>query len=151
VASLFLVRYGSWAVCYTYATWFGVSGLIAAGQRYETSPAIRKACAFLLSKELPGGGWSESYLSCQVGMIVVPPFFCPRTLQGGGGWERELSLPPGELVSSFLSWGFQGEVKRELPFKQFPPLIDKRNKAACLAAHQRIGGSSSSYAGDIRS
>ena len=58
-------RYGSWAVCFTYGTWFGVKGLIAAGKTLENSPAIRKACGFLLSKELPSGGWGESYLSSQ--------------------------------------------------------------------------------------
>ncbi|XP_021315532.1 cycloartenol synthase isoform X2 [Sorghum bicolor] len=58
--------YGSWAVCFTYGTWFGVKGLIAAGRTFENSPAIRKACGFLLSKELlPSGGWGESYLSSQ--------------------------------------------------------------------------------------
>ncbi|XP_038973500.1 cycloartenol synthase-like [Phoenix dactylifera] len=57
--------YGSWAVCFTYGTWFGVKGLIAAGRTYQNSPCIRKACQFLLSKQLASGGWGESYLSCQ--------------------------------------------------------------------------------------
>ncbi|KAL4205266.1 hypothetical protein AMTRI_Chr01g113710 [Amborella trichopoda] len=57
--------YGSWGVCFTYATWFGVKGLVSGGKTYQTSPSIRKACDFLLSKQLPSGGWSESYLSCQ--------------------------------------------------------------------------------------
>ncbi|XP_066163077.1 cycloartenol synthase-like isoform X1 [Oryza sativa Japonica Group] len=57
--------YGSWAVCFTSRTWFGAKGLIAAGRTYENCPAIRKACNFLLSKELPCGGWGESHLSCK--------------------------------------------------------------------------------------
>eukprot|EP00899_Mesostigma_viride_P028010 jgi/Mesvir1/8394/Mv12638-RA.1 len=57
--------YGSWGVCFTYAGWFGIGALLASGLTYETSPAIRKAVAFLLSKQLPNGGWGESYLSCQ--------------------------------------------------------------------------------------
>ncbi|KAI3715208.1 hypothetical protein L6452_22180 [Arctium lappa] len=57
--------YGSWGICYTYGTWFGIKGLIAGGKTYETSPSIRKACAFLLSKQLNSGGWGESYTSCQ--------------------------------------------------------------------------------------
>ncbi|KAF0925109.1 hypothetical protein E2562_015392 [Oryza meyeriana var. granulata] len=57
--------YGSWAVCFTYGTWFGVKGLVAAGRTFKNSPAIRKACDFLLLKELPSGGWGESYLSSQ--------------------------------------------------------------------------------------
>jgi hypothetical protein len=56
-------RYGSWGVCFTYGTWFGVTGLVCAGRTFENSTAIRKACEFLLSKELPSGGWGESWLS----------------------------------------------------------------------------------------
>ncbi|XP_040369301.1 uncharacterized protein LOC112185960 [Rosa chinensis] len=57
--------YGSWGVCFTYAGWFGIKGLVAAGRTYEDCSSIRKACDFLLSKELASGGWGESYLSCQ--------------------------------------------------------------------------------------
>jgi cycloartenol synthase len=65
VLYLFFCRYGSWAVCFTYGTWFGVKALVAAGRTFKSSPAIRKACDFLMSKELSFGGWGESYLSCQ--------------------------------------------------------------------------------------
>ncbi|CAI0456095.1 unnamed protein product [Linum tenue] len=54
----------SWAVCFTYATWFGIKGLVAAGKNFDNSSCIRKACNFLLSKQCPSGGWGESYLSC---------------------------------------------------------------------------------------
>ncbi|XP_058113479.1 cycloartenol synthase-like isoform X2 [Magnolia sinica] len=57
--------YGKWGVCYTYGTWFGVMGLVAGGRTYQNSGRIRKACNFLLSKQLASGGWGESYLSCQ--------------------------------------------------------------------------------------
>nr|XP_043624193.1 cycloartenol Synthase-like [Erigeron canadensis] len=57
--------YGSWGICYTYGTWFGIKGLIAAGETYETNDSIRKACSFFLSKQLPSGGWGESYKSCE--------------------------------------------------------------------------------------
>ncbi|XP_030547430.1 cycloartenol Synthase-like isoform X2 [Rhodamnia argentea] len=57
--------YGSWGVCYTYGTWFGISGLVAGGRTYRSSERIRRACHFLLSKQLESGGWSESYLSSQ--------------------------------------------------------------------------------------
>ncbi|XP_060213266.1 cycloartenol synthase 2-like isoform X2 [Lycium barbarum] len=58
--------YGSWGVCYTYGTWFGISGLVAGGKTHKNCKSIRKACHFLLSKQLqPSGGWGESYLSSQ--------------------------------------------------------------------------------------
>ncbi|KAG2668086.1 hypothetical protein I3760_15G143600 [Carya illinoinensis] len=55
--------YGDWGICYTYGTWFGVGALAACGRNYQSCPALRKACEFLLSKQLPNGGWGESYLS----------------------------------------------------------------------------------------
>ncbi|KAL1805880.1 hypothetical protein ACET3Z_028948 [Daucus carota] len=57
--------YGSWGICFTYGTWFGIKGLVAAGRSFATCSAIRKACAFLLSKQVASGGWGESYLSSQ--------------------------------------------------------------------------------------
>ncbi|XP_057968979.1 cycloartenol synthase-like isoform X3 [Malania oleifera] len=57
--------YGSWGVCFTYAGWFGIMGLAAAGYTYKNCCSIRKACDYLLSNELPSGGWGESYLSCR--------------------------------------------------------------------------------------
>jgi squalene/oxidosqualene cyclase-like protein len=55
--------YGSWAVCFTYGTWFGIEGLVAADEPID-SPAIQKALRFLLSKQNPNGGWGESYVAC---------------------------------------------------------------------------------------
>ncbi|GLT97446.1 hypothetical protein SLE2022_150110 [Rubroshorea leprosula] len=57
--------YGCWGICYTYGTWFAVEGLAACGRTYHNSLTMRKACEFLLSKQLPNGGWGESYLSSQ--------------------------------------------------------------------------------------
>ncbi|KAL0003842.1 hypothetical protein SO802_011403 [Lithocarpus litseifolius] len=57
--------YGHWGICYTYGTWFAVGGLAACGRNYRNCPALRKTCEFLLSKQLPNGGWGESYLSSQ--------------------------------------------------------------------------------------
>ncbi|GLT61751.1 hypothetical protein SLA2020_344340 [Shorea laevis] len=57
--------YESWGICFTYAAWFGIKGLSAAGRMFENSSSIHKACDFLLSQELATGGWGESYLSCQ--------------------------------------------------------------------------------------
>jgi lanosterol synthase len=54
---------GSWAVCFTYGTWFGVSGLLAAGASTR-DPAIVRACEFLLSKQRADGAWGEHHSSC---------------------------------------------------------------------------------------
>jgi len=53
---------GSWGVCFTYGTWFGIEGLITAGE--GNSPQVKKACEYLISKQREDGGWGESFLSC---------------------------------------------------------------------------------------
>ncbi|KAK3118886.1 hypothetical protein QOZ80_9BG0710010 [Eleusine coracana subsp. coracana] len=57
--------FGTWGICFTYGTFFAVKGLVASGRTYENSSSIRKACNFLLSKQLSTGGWGETYLSCE--------------------------------------------------------------------------------------
>jgi squalene/oxidosqualene cyclase-like protein len=55
--------YGSWGNCFTYGTWFGIEGLVSAGESLD-SDNVRRAVAFLLSKQNRNGGWGESYLAC---------------------------------------------------------------------------------------
>jgi lanosterol synthase len=53
--------FGSWGICFTYATMFALESLSLVGETYSTSPAARKACEFLVSKQREDGGWGESY------------------------------------------------------------------------------------------
>ncbi|GAA5821464.1 hypothetical protein JCM10212_002119, partial [Sporobolomyces blumeae] len=57
--------YGSWGICFTYATMFSIESLSLAGEHYSNSSNARKACEFLLSKQMEDGGWGESYKSCE--------------------------------------------------------------------------------------
>jgi len=55
--------YGSWAVCFTYGTWFGVEALIMGGEPVDC-PEVLRAVDFLLSKQNEDGGWGEDFQSC---------------------------------------------------------------------------------------
>ncbi len=58
--------YGSWGICFTYGTWFGVHGLRTVGVG-PAHPAMRYAADFLLSTQLADGGWGETMDSCRQG------------------------------------------------------------------------------------
>ncbi|HVK83139.1 MAG TPA: prenyltransferase/squalene oxidase repeat-containing protein [Kofleriaceae bacterium] len=60
---------GSWGVCFTYGTWFAVTGLRAAGATAD-DPAIANACEFLIGHQLPDGGWGEQVESCRARSYV---------------------------------------------------------------------------------
>eukprot|EP01135_Chromosphaera_perkinsii_P012200 Nk52_evm19s2612 gene=Nk52_evmTU19s2612 len=58
---------GSWGVCFTYGGWFGIEGLVCAGERFDlgtASGALERACDFLVEKQRLDGGWGESFKSC---------------------------------------------------------------------------------------
>ncbi len=59
--------YGGWAVCFTYATWFAIEALVQGKDYIDATvqtDSINKACQFLLSKQMPDGGWGETFESC---------------------------------------------------------------------------------------
>jgi squalene cyclase len=60
---MYFVRLGTWGVCFTYGAFFSVKALVCTGRTYENSCSIRKACHFILSKQLITGGWGESHVS----------------------------------------------------------------------------------------
>lgn len=65
--------YGSWGICFTYATMFALESLAATGETYTTSSRARAACAFLLERQNADGGWGESYRSCETHEWVSHP------------------------------------------------------------------------------
>lgn len=57
--------YGSWGICFTYATMFALESLRSVGEVYDNSSTVKKACEFLLEKQSEDGGWGESYKSSE--------------------------------------------------------------------------------------
>lgn len=60
--------YGSWGICFTYAGMFALESLASAGETYTSSARVRKAVQFFLDRQLPDGGWGETYKGCETGV-----------------------------------------------------------------------------------
>ncbi|XP_028924452.1 lanosterol synthase isoform X1 [Ornithorhynchus anatinus] len=59
---------GSWGVCFTYGTWFGLEAFACMRQTYSGGAAceeVSQACDFLLSTQMEDGGWGEDFESCE--------------------------------------------------------------------------------------
>lgn len=54
--------FGSWGICFTYATMFALESLALNSETYATSARVRRACDFLRSKQKLDGGWGETYM-----------------------------------------------------------------------------------------
>ena len=57
---------GSWGVCFTYGTWFGIEGLISGGISADDR-AIKQACSFLLEKQ--SDRLIDAMAACAMGSI----------------------------------------------------------------------------------
>ncbi|KAM4730543.1 lanosterol synthase [Anableps anableps] len=59
---------GSWGVCFTYGTWFGLEAFACMGHTYKSEDVpveVEKACRFLLEHQMSDGGWGEDFESCE--------------------------------------------------------------------------------------
>ncbi|KFY24315.1 hypothetical protein V493_05316 [Pseudogymnoascus sp. VKM F-4281 (FW-2241)] len=65
--------YGSWAICFTYATMFALESLEAMGETYANSAPAKRGCDFLVSHQREDGGWSESYRGCETMVYTEHP------------------------------------------------------------------------------
>jgi len=106
---------GSWGVCFTYGTWFGIEGLRAAGLPAEADP-IGRACAFLEEHQLPDGGWGESaesnaqrrYVHTETGQAVMT------------AWALLGLVAGGRAKTSAVRRGADFLTARQLPDGSFP-------------------------------
>jgi lanosterol synthase len=63
--------YGSWAVCFTYAIWNALEALAAVGETWHTCEGVRRACGWLLERQMEDGGWGEHHTSCELKEYVA--------------------------------------------------------------------------------
>ncbi|CAG8682749.1 11763_t:CDS:10, partial [Dentiscutata erythropus] len=130
--------YGSWAICFTYATAFVIQCLKNYGETYENSLVVKKGCDFLISKQKEDGGWGESYKSCNTETYihhensqVVNTAFALLALMAG-------KYPNEEPIRR----GIQLIVSRQLPTGEWKPEsiegIFGKNAAVCYPSYKFI-------------
>uniref|UniRef100_A0A671KPQ2 Terpene cyclase/mutase family member n=1 Tax=Sinocyclocheilus anshuiensis TaxID=1608454 RepID=A0A671KPQ2_9TELE len=59
---------GSWGVCFTYGVWFGLEAFACMGHTFQSGSVcveVKRACEFMLSKQMEDGGWGEDFESCE--------------------------------------------------------------------------------------
>lgn len=103
--------YGSWGICFTYATMFALESLSSIGETYETSKHSKNGCDFLISKQRKDGGWSESYKVCPPtgsfpSMVTDSLKACEQS--------KYIEHPSGSLVVQ-TSWALIGLMKAKYP------------------------------------
>ncbi|CCH58112.1 hypothetical protein TBLA_0A03120 [Henningerozyma blattae CBS 6284] len=62
--------YGSWGICFTYASMFALEALETIGEDYNNSETVKKGCDFIVSKQNKDGGWSETMKSSEIHYYV---------------------------------------------------------------------------------
>ena len=115
--------YGSWGCCFTYASWFGVEGLLQAGEPIG-SKALQKACAFLLRHQNANGSWGEDFTSC------FDKRYSPKGMElfgdkeGGGvvctGWALLALMAAEHPDKAAVKRGIDYLAKRQLPDGDWP-------------------------------
>ncbi len=120
---------GSWGICFTYGTWFGVRGLLAAGMSPQSEP-IQRAVRFLVEHQHADGGWGEHYTSCLERRYVplkqstaVNTAWALLTLVDAGAGHT----PAAHRAAEFL-------VSRQQPDGDWPrePMTGIFNRTSCI-------------------
>ncbi|KAK6890100.1 Lanosterol synthase [Candida tropicalis] len=103
--------YGCWGICYTYASMFALEALSTVGLDYESSSAVQRGCDFLISKQLPDGGWSECMKGCETHSYVN----AEQSLVVQSAWALIGLILANYPDKEPIKRGIQFLMKRQLP------------------------------------
>ncbi|GAA5934711.1 hypothetical protein JCM3775_002035 [Rhodotorula graminis] len=140
--------YGSWGICFTYATMFSIESLALAGETYGNSEAVRRACAFILGKQMDDGGWGESYKSCEteeyvhnaksqvvntawaVITLLTAQYPDPEPIRAGCRLIMSRQLPDGSWAQESIEGVFNKNAAISYPNFKFAWTINALGQAA---------------------
>ena len=107
--------FGSWGICFTYASMFALECLSLNGETYDSSESARKACEFLRSKQKLDGGWGETYM--------VPTFLIAYTFVSFIWWDPQscvtgIYTEHSESQVVQTAWALLGLIHGKYPRRQ---------------------------------
>ncbi len=106
---------GVWGVHYLYGTWFGIRGLMAAGAGRE-DPAVRRARAWIRSKQHTDGGFGEHHRGTRSGHFCASPH--SQVIQTS--WALLALLEAGETDWEVIRRAAEFLIDRQAPNGEWP-------------------------------
>jgi squalene/oxidosqualene cyclase-like protein len=120
---------GSWGICFTYGTWFGIEGLRASGLPVSHE-RVARACDFLEQHQQADGGWGETaesnyrrkYVHSETGQAVMT------------AWALMGLVAGGRASSAAVAAGTRFLLARQRADGSFPPehIAGMFNKTAAI-------------------
>jgi len=107
--------YGRWGVNYIYGTWSVLAGLKAIGEDMQAE-YVRRAVAWLVSKQNPDGGWGESCLS----YAEAEAHGVGESTSSQTAWALIALLCAGEVDSFSVVRGVNYLLRRQDPQGSWP-------------------------------
>ena len=106
--------YGSWGICFTYATWFAVEALSLArgtgcADDEKLNGSTHRACNFLLAKQKADGGWGETFESCTKREYVE----AEQSQVVNTAWALLALMAAGDIEKPVIEQGIQLLINRQ--------------------------------------
>uniref|UniRef100_A0A673HP45 Terpene cyclase/mutase family member n=1 Tax=Sinocyclocheilus rhinocerous TaxID=307959 RepID=A0A673HP45_9TELE len=125
---------GSWGVCFTYGVWFGLEAFACMGHTFQNGSVcveVKRACEFLLSKQMEDGGWGEDFESCEQRHYVQS-----KNSQIHNTCWALLGLMAVRYPDiRVIERGIQGLIDRQLPNGDWPQNISGVFNKSCAISY----------------
>uniref|UniRef100_A0A672MKF8 Terpene cyclase/mutase family member n=1 Tax=Sinocyclocheilus grahami TaxID=75366 RepID=A0A672MKF8_SINGR len=125
---------GSWGVCFTYGVWFGLEAFVCMGHTFQNGSVcveVKRACEFLLSKQMEDGGWGEDFESCEQRHYIQS-----KSSQIHNTCWALLGLMAVRYPDiRVIEQGIQGLIDRQLPNGDWPQNISGVFNKSCAISY----------------
>jgi lanosterol synthase len=107
--------FGSWGICFSYASMFALESLACVGETYANSERVRRGCQFFVDRQMDDGGWGETYKSCETDTYV--------------NHEKSQVVQTAWVIIGLLKAGYGGDEGQREVLRRAVRLVMGRQKA----------------------